>query len=132
MKAIKGEEIVFTVENKIGKLNEAAALIKADQINIRAVNCDVVSNKAILRFLTSDNQKAKKILSALGEISSREVVIVQMPDEIGQLCLITTKLKEANIDLIRIYGMAQDAGAAANIIFSTNDNDRALAIISGL
>ncbi len=62
MKAVKGEEVFLTTENKVGKLEEVTRVIKEKAINIRAINAYALGNQACLRLLTSDNTKTKEVL----------------------------------------------------------------------
>jgi len=130
VKAVKGKEIIFTGENKIGELEEIARIINDNGINIRAISAWAVSDKAVFRLLTSDNPKTKELLSARGTVEEREIVIVEMPDETGQLQLLASKLKGNGLDLDYIYGTTCEPGKSAIIIFSANDNEKALEIIS--
>ncbi len=130
MKAVKGKEIIFTGENKIGELEDIASILKDNGVNIRAISAWAISEKAVFRLLTSDNVKTKELLSVKGVIEEREVVIVEMPDEVGQLQLLASKLKGNGLDLDYIYGTTYEPGKSAIIIFSANDNEKALGIIS--
>lgn len=131
MKAVKGKEILFTGENRIGELEELARVIKDNGINIRAISAWAVNGKALFRLVTSDNAKAKEILSNRGAVEEREVVIVDMPDEVGQLQTLASKLKGSGLNLDYIYGTTHEPGKHAIIIFSSDDNEKALGIISG-
>ena len=130
MKAVKGKEIIFTGENKIGELEEIARIIKDNGVNIRAISAWAVNGKAVFRLLTSDNAKTKELLLVKGKVEEREIVIVEMPDEVGQLQLLAFKLKGNGLDLDYIYGTTYEPGKSAVIIFSANDNEKALRIIS--
>jgi len=130
MKAVKGKEIIFTGENKIGELEEIAGIIKDNRVNIRAISAWAINGKAVFRLITSDNAKTKELLLAKGTVEEREVVIVEMPDEVGQLQLLASKLKGNGLDLDYIYGTTYEPGKTAIIIFSANDNEKALGIIS--
>ncbi|MFA5271921.1 MAG: ACT domain-containing protein [Candidatus Omnitrophota bacterium] len=130
MKAVKGEELILTVENKVGKLEEVTALLKDKGINLRGISAYVIDGKAIFRLITSDNSKAKEILKSLGTLAAKEVIIVDMPDEVGQLSLIATKLKAAGLDLTHIYGTTSKPHQSAIIVFASTDNNKALEIIA--
>jgi len=130
MKAVKGKEIIFTGENKIGELEDIAGILKDNGVNVRAISAWAISDKAVFRLLTSDNVKTKELLSIKGAVEEREVVIVEMPDEVGQLQLLASKLKGNGLDLDYIYGTTYEPGKSAIIIFSANDNEKALGIIS--
>jgi hypothetical protein len=130
MKGVKGKELLLTVGNKIGKLEEITKTIKDNGINIRAICAWVADNKAFFRLVTSDNAKTKAVLQRLGTVNEEEVVIVDMVDESGQLSLLSTRLKDNNIDLKHIYGTASEPGKSVIIIFSSDNNDKALEVIS--
>ena len=130
MKAVKGKEILFTGENKIGELEEISRIIKDNGFNIRAISAWAFNGKAVFRLITSDNAKTKELLLAKGTVEEREVVIVEMLDEVGQLQLLAFKLKGSGLDLDYIYGTTYEPGKSAIIIFSANDNEKALEIIS--
>ncbi len=130
MKAVKGEEIILTCDNKVGQLNALTALLKEKNINLRGISAYTLEAKAVFRLITSDNQKAKEVLRTAGSLQTKEVVIVDMPDEVGQLNLIAKKLKDANIDLTHIYGTTSKPHESAIIVFASNDNNKALAIIT--
>lgn len=130
MKAVKGEEIVLATENKVGKLSEITSLICSNGINIRAICAYADNGKAIFMLLTSDNTKAKQVLSKAGNLSTDEVVIVDMPDKVGELDKIASNLKQAGVDLNYIYGTTAEPGKSATLVISSNDNEKALEAIS--
>jgi len=117
MKAVKGEELMVTCDNKVGKLEELTALLKSKNINLRGINAFVYNSKAAFRLITSDNVKAKEALKAMGSLETKEVIIVDMPDEVGQLNLIplhgcemrpSHKAKRPSVG-VRTYHHNQDA-----------------------
>ncbi len=130
MRGVKGDEIVLIVDNKVGKLEEVTSTVKENGVNIRAISAWAVEDKAFFRLITSDNEKAKEALAGLGNIEIKEVVIVEMPDEVGQLDALASKLKDSNIDISHIYGTTSEPGKPAIVIFSCNDNEKALQAIS--
>lgn len=130
MKAVKGEELILTVENKVGKLEEVTKLLTEKEINLRGISAYVIDGKAVLRLITSDNFKAKEILKSLGTLAAKEVIIVDIPDEVGQLNLIAIKLKAAGIDLTHIYGTTSKPHQSAIIVFASTDNNKALEVIA--
>jgi len=130
MKAVKGQEIILTVENKVGELAEISKLIKDNDINIRGISAWVIDDKAFFRLIASDNEKTKELLKNLGEVNEKEIVIVDMPDEVGQLFLLASMLKDNNVDLDYIHGTTSESGRAAMVVFSSSNNDKALEVIT--
>jgi len=130
MKAQKGSELLLTTDNKVGKLEEVSELLKNGGVNVRAISAWADSGKAFFRLVTSDNTKAKEVLTGLGSVEEKAIVLVDMPDEAGQLNNLCSKLKDSSIDLFHIYGTTSELGKSATIIFSSSDNDKVLDIIS--
>jgi len=132
MKVVKGEEIIVAVENKVGRLEEITGMISKEGINIRAIAAYVENNQAIFRIITSDNLKTEEIFSQKGlKPEAKEVVIVELPNKVGELHRMAEKLKEANIDLEYLYGTTTTA-EVATLVFSSNDNEKAIQILTNL
>ncbi|MBU1112477.1 MAG: hypothetical protein KKH93_01205 [Candidatus Omnitrophica bacterium] len=131
MKAVKATELLLIADNKVGKLAEISREVKENGINVRAISAWAFDGKAYFRLVVSDNAKAKKILESLGTVEEKEVIIVDLPDEVGQLFNLTTKLKNNGIDIRYIYGTASQPGSSAIVILSSDTNEKALEIISG-
>ncbi len=129
MKATKSEEILLITQNKVGKMEEISRLVKENDINIRAISAWVFDDEAFFRIVASDNQKAKKVLSAVGKIEEKSIVIVEMPDEVGQLFCLASKLKENNVNLNYVYGSTSEPGKPMIIVLSSDHNDQALEVI---
>ncbi|MCM8786501.1 MAG: hypothetical protein NC935_00380 [Candidatus Omnitrophica bacterium] len=130
MKAVRGEEIFLITENKIVKLDQITKIIKDNNVNIRAINAYSDGIKAYFRLLTSNNTTTKEILKKFGTVESKDVIIVDMPDEIGQLHILASKLKEANVDITYMYGTAATPKGSAIVVFSSGDNNKALEALS--
>jgi hypothetical protein len=81
-------------------------------------------------MVTSDNQKAKDVLSSRFEISEKEIVIVDIPDKIGNLDSLANLLKEADVNMTHIYGTTSDEGQSSSLVLASSDNDKAIEVIS--
>jgi len=130
MKCVKVEETFLITENKLGKLEEVCNSVKEKGINIRAICAYAIEDKAFFRLITSDNATTREVLSNLGEVESKEVVIVELPDEVGMLQQLALKLKQESIDLNYIYGTSSQPNKEAIIVFSSNNNEKAIGVIS--
>jgi hypothetical protein len=132
MKAVKGEEIVLTAQNQEGLLATITKLIAEKSINIRAISAYVVGSKAYFHLITSDNAGTKEVLRTIGTVEGKEAVIVEMPDQAGQLAKLTSCLKDGHINLTRIYGTAAQLNGSTILVFSSNNNNKALDILSNV
>ncbi|MCD6228343.1 MAG: ACT domain-containing protein [Candidatus Omnitrophica bacterium] len=131
MKVVKGEEVFLTVPNKVGLLEEICKLISESGVNIRAICAYVVDDKALFRIVTSDNTKTKEILEANNySLEKKEVVIVELPDKVGELYNFASKIKNAGIDLNYIYGTTAAPQENAILVFSSDNNEKVLDLLS--
>ncbi|OQX82181.1 MAG: hypothetical protein B6D56_00265 [Candidatus Omnitrophica bacterium 4484_70.1] len=132
MKIVKTEEIFLVTSNEVGKMAQIAGIIAQKDINIRTICAYVRDNQAIFRIITSDNSKAKEALSQqYSNVELKEAVLVELSDKIGELYKLGEKLKEEGIDLEYIYGTTSSSQEAA-LIFSSDDNEKAIKILSNL
>ncbi len=131
MKAVKAQELFIKGKNKVGALAALTEIISSGGVNIRAISAWAVGDEAFFRVLTSDNAKTKELLVNNGyDFEEKEVIVVELPDKIGQLSSLLDKLKEANIDLTHIYGTTSKPEHEAILVFSSNDNDKAVEVLS--
>ena len=72
MKAIKAQELLLITDNQVGKLEEISRIIKDSSINISAISAWAVDSQAFFRLITSDNLKAKDVLSSIGKVEEKE------------------------------------------------------------
>ena len=105
MRVKKFGELLVSGENRIGFLYDISDKISSAGINILAISAYSYDNKAFFRMVTSDNDKAKIVLSSLGcGIEEKQVVSAEVEDRVGELKEMTSKLKDSGIDLKYIYG----------------------------
>ena len=131
MKVVKGEEVFLTAPNRIGLLEEICKSISESGVNIRAICAYVVDDKALFRIVTSDNTKTKEILEANNySVEKKEVVIVELPDKVGELYNLASKVKDAGVDLNYIYGTTVAPQENAILVLSSNNNEKVLDLLS--
>ena len=125
------KELLVKTENKVGMLAEVAAAITDSGVNITALNAFAMDNQAMFRIITSDNIKAIEGIKAKNfEAVEKDVVAVELKNEVGAASDMARKLKDAKINLGYIYGSTCDFGTAAMIIFNCNDNKKAVEVLS--
>ena len=130
MKAVKAQELLIKMENKIGVLAQLTELLSGAGINIRAVSAWAVESEAFFRLITSDNASTKEVLEKNSySFQEKEVVVVELLDEVGQLGSLASKLKAAGIDLTYIYATASKPNVGVIVILSSSDNDKALEVL---
>lgn len=130
MKAERGKELLLITENKVGKLAQIAHLVANHNIDIRAISAWAFDDQAFFRIVASDHEQAKQVLGSVGKVEEKDIVIVRMPDKVGQLFQMASKLKDYNIDLNYVYGTTSTPNKPAIIVFSSDSNSKAIEVIS--
>lgn len=121
-----GKELSAACENKVGMLAEVSSEIAAASINIQSISAYAIENKAFFRLITDNNQKAKGLFQAKGyEVSEQEVLMVELPNQVGILKEVADKLKAQGIDLKYIYGTTCSCDCDCFLVLNSNDNLRA-------
>jgi len=104
-------------QNEVGKLLPIIETLGSNGINIESLNIADTAEYGIVRMLTSDNEKAQKILQEKGFISTiTSLVGVEVADEAGELAKTLEKLAENKIDIEYIYSYSRKDGKALILI----------------
>jgi hypothetical protein len=119
-------ELHVITPNEPGILGRVLGTLANSGVNLLALQARSVKTKGVFLLLTSDNKKAEKCLKALGyEVTSNEVLTVQMDDRVGAGAEIGALLGNAVIDIDYCYGSSAGMGKAL-LVFRTSDNKKAL------
>ena len=104
-------------QNDVGKLLPIVKTLGDNGINIESLNIADTSEYGIVRMLTSDNEKAQKILAKNGFLSTiTSLVGVEVKNEAGDLSKVLEKLAKNNIDIEYVYSYSKDTGTALILI----------------
>ncbi|MFH1867497.1 MAG: hypothetical protein ABH843_00875 [Candidatus Omnitrophota bacterium] len=124
------KEIVITVANEIGVLDDLSRILSENSVNIEAISGYAASGKAVIMLLTDNNRRALSVLQKERYTSAeeKEVVVIDIINKPGTLRSITAKLAAEGIDIKHNYGTICPRGCPARIIISTSDNERAFLI----
>jgi len=130
MKAAKGKEILLSAANRVGELADIAQILKENDISLQAISAWVFEDRAFFRLISPDSEKLKKILKDKGALDEKEVVIVDLPNKAGQLFSLASKLTDAQVDVKYVYGSSSQLEKSAIIVFASDNNDKALEVIT--
>ncbi|MDD4908169.1 MAG: hypothetical protein PHJ00_03815 [Candidatus Omnitrophica bacterium] len=125
-------EIYVTVSNKIGVLADISRVAEQLSINIEAVaGYATETDEARLLVVTFDNARLIQALKSKGYILIKEieVLLIELENKVGSLEDMCSKLSAEDIDIKHIYGSTCPAGCPAQIVMSTSDNKKALAVL---
>lgn len=97
------QNIVF-VENRAGSLRKVTEILAKENIDIYGFACFDAPEFALFRMVSSDAEKAAKVLTESGYINRvTNVIAVDLKDEVGGLDEILNVVGESNISLDYIY-----------------------------
>ncbi|MDR3062071.1 MAG: acetolactate synthase [Dysgonamonadaceae bacterium] len=122
------QQISIFLENKFGKLNEILSLISKEQIRIIAATVADTSEFGILRILTSDPQKAFKVLKN-NNISANisEVFAIVTESVPGQFARTIEYFTRAGISIEYMYCFSTKVTGI--LVIRVNDTETAREVI---
>ena len=128
-KAIKSKQLIFSLPNRIGLLAEVAAALAAAKVNIEAL-CAYERGYGHFMMVTDNNARAKKVISGMGaDVHVEDVIILQLPNRVGQLEKVSKRIADNGIDIHFIYG-SPGQGKTAVLVLKTGNDKKALTLIN--
>ena len=122
-------EVTAHLENKPGRLAKICSALAQEKVDIRAITVMESDGPSVLRFVTSDLETTKKVLTSLGtEYRIAEVLAVGLENRTGALARVLERLAEDHINIDYAYASAASPGKTLGI-FHMNNTKRALQIL---
>jgi hypothetical protein len=122
------KEIHITTGNAPGTLAKVTAPIKDAGVNVRAFCAWGKEDESHFMIVTEDNDKAAEALQAAGfDTRDREVVLLDLNNEIGTLDDAAQKLGTAGVNIDYCY--VSTSGSQCLAVFSTQDNAKAAEVL---
>jgi hypothetical protein len=123
---MKVKQISIFAENQVGRLVAILEVLRAHDINIRALSISEGTDFGIARLILSDPDKGAQALREAG-FTVRETVVIQkeMPDRPGGLLETVAPLTKAGINIEYFYAFLEPTPGKANIVFKVGDPDGA-------
>ena len=126
------KQISVFVENKPGQLAEFAALLRQNNIDMRALSIAETQDFGILRIIVNDSYKTACVLKDEGYVFSiTPVLAIAIADQPGSLHQVLEILKEYSINLEYVYAFVTRKEDEAYMILRVADNDKAYEVLSG-
>ncbi len=124
-------EVTAYLENKPGRLAKICSALAQEKVDILALSVMEREGPSVLRCVTSDLEKTKSALTALGiEFRICDVVAVQLENRTGSLARVLERLAEEHINVEYAYASTMSAPGKALGIFHTSNPKRASQILS--
>ena len=123
-------EVTARLENKPGRLAKICSALAQEKVDISALSVMETEGPSVLRFVTSDLEATRTVLTSLGtEYRISEVLSVQMENRTGALAKVLERLAEEHINVEYAYVSTMAAPGKSLGIFHTSNPKRAAQIL---
>ena len=124
-------EVTAFLENKPGRLAKICSALAQEKVDIRALSVMATEGPSVLRFVTTDVEATKAVLTSLGtEFRIDEVLAVPMENRTGALAKVLERLAEEHINVEYAYASTTTSPGKAMGIFHTSNPKRAAQILN--
>ena len=124
-------QLAVFLDNRPGMLARTCQELAKAQINIRALSILDTVDHAIVRMVVDKPKDAEQVLSRIhAMVQRRDVVVMDVPNQVGALADIAERLAEAGINLEYAYCTASAAQSAGAIVLRTNDLEATINALS--
>ena len=124
------KQLTVMLENKPGALAELCSELSKVAVNIVAIMAPESKSQTPLRMVTTSNETAKKVLTALKlNFTEQDVLAIRLADRPGSLGRLTRKLSENHINVEYIYGSMVKGMGKALIVVAVSDLERAVKLV---
>jgi hypothetical protein len=128
-KAGKIKQLTFSFPNRIGLLSELTSFLTAAKINIEAIGAYSVGDEGRFMLVTDNNVKARKVIANMGaEVTTEDVIAVELPNKAGRLQQVAKKISDAGLDIAYVYG--SPVKGKMTLILKTANDSKALKLLN--
>ena len=120
------KQLSIFIENKVGRLQAIMDTLSENDINIRALSIAETTEFGILRIITSDVDKAKKVLREVDVISKiTDVIAVYIDDKAGGLAKMLRAITAAEVNVEYMYAFLGRTEGKALMVLKADDEAKA-------
>src|SRR5277367_2054751 len=124
-------EVTAHLENKPGRLAKICSALAQEKVDVRALSVMETDGPSVLRFITTDLETTKTVLTSLGtEFQIGEVLAVQIESTPGSLAKVLERLAAEHINVDYAYASTATAHGKALGIFHTSNPKRAAQVLN--
>lgn len=123
------QRITVVASNQPGVLADVTYVLAAQGIDITSIAADTVGSEGVIHIDLEEADRALRILAGSGYAAvSEDVLLARIKDRPGAVAEISSRLRDANVD-IRGLNMVQRGDGWAVVAISTSDNKAARSIL---
>jgi hypothetical protein len=124
-------QLALFMDNRPGMLARTCQALANAKINIMALSILDTVDHAIVRMVVDKPKEAEQVLSRLhAMVQCRDVVFMEVPNQVGALAGIAERLAEAGINLEYAYCTGSPSHSAGAIVLRTNDLEATINALS--
>ena len=117
-------EILFKAPTRVGLLADVTEALNEAGVNILAIGAYDKGDKGEFLMITSNNKLAYAALEKLGgEADMRSVIVAEVPNQPGELAVISRRLADAGINVGQVYATATDAPTVMIVLRAESEID---------
>ncbi|MFA4982947.1 MAG: ACT domain-containing protein [Candidatus Micrarchaeia archaeon] len=110
------KQLTITMDDKVGVLADISYILGKAKINIESVSAEAYGGKVVINLTVKDDKRAAELLAASGyKALESDVLVVKVKDAPGELSKISTRLKDANIDIQSLFILARGDGYSLDV-----------------
>ena len=124
-------EVTAYLENKPGRLAKICSALAQEKVDIRALSVMETEGPSVLRFVATNLETTKAVLTSLGtEFKITEVLAVPLENRTGSLAKVLERLAAEHINVEYAYVSTMATPGKSLGIFHTSNPKRASQVLS--
>lgn len=125
------KQIAVFLDNRPGMLARTCEALVKVKVNILALSILDTVDHAVVRMVVDKTEDAERVLSTIhAVVQVRDVVLMDVPNEVGALAKIAEHLAAAGINIEYAYCTAPASERAGALILRTNDLEATINALS--
>jgi hypothetical protein len=129
---MKIRQVSVFLENQPGRLSALCRALAEAGVNLRALTLSDAGEFGLLRLITLDPDRAKRVAEAAGfAATTSDVLALSLPNRPGGLAAVLTELEPHGLSVEYLYAFARRPGDAV-MIASFDDIERAQAALQAI
>jgi hypothetical protein len=125
-------QVSVFIENKPGTMVKITDALGKGGIDVRAASLADTQDFGILRLIVDDTDKARKILSDIGCVTSViDVIAAEVPDEPGAMTTLLQKVSSTGLNIEYMYAFVSLKNHKVYIVLRIKDTKKAVEILTG-
>lgn len=131
MNARIAKEIVIHIPGMTGALASVARILADKGIDVAAVSTWIDAGQTFLRVITEDNLRFVDEIQARGfNMRETEVVLADVPRQVGLLRVISERLMAQDIGITHLYATALSDHPRCVLVLATTNNERTVVLLN--